>query len=156
MSRCSAAKIAVACAAVLLLGACSSATQGMKEPGDAALSIVGGPCGGMPLDDRSAPSSDRTVSFGGAGTSGPFSYAPMCMRVAKGQTVTFSGDFSVHPLQPGLAPGLRGTATANSPIRATTSGQQPASVTFASPGTFPYFCAQHYAGGMVGAVEVTE
>src|SRR5687768_6914880 len=46
---------------------------------------------------------DRTIRFGGdIGNA----YTPRCMMVGLGQDVTFSGDFSVHPLTPGAAPSI--------------------------------------------------
>ena len=30
------------------------------------------------------------------------------------------------------------------------------SITFTSAGHYPYYCAQHYAAGMVGAIEVRD
>ncbi len=152
MSRCEGAGPA-ALLLSLALAACSSTSSSMKEPADAT-SAPPGPCEGMAFDDRSAAGADRTVSFGGAGGSDAFSYAPMCMQVAAGQKVTFSGDFSVHPLAAGLAPGQTGTATSGNPIPDTSSGTSPVTATFAASGTFPYFCRHHYAAGMIGEVVV--
>src|SRR4051812_45075648 len=45
--------------------------------------------------NRSAPNASRAITFAGT------AYATPCMRVLVGQTVTWSGDFSFHPLRAG-------------------------------------------------------
>ena len=77
-----------------------------------------------------------TVNFGLL--SGGFAYAPKCLKVSAGTTVTFSGDFGSHPLEPSA---LRGTLTGN-PITSTSAGTT-ASFTFPAPGFYAYFCQFH-------------
>jgi plastocyanin len=101
--------------------------------------------------DRTAAAADRTVSFGTGANA--FSYGPKCLTVAAGQTVTFMGDLAVHPLAPGTSPSAVDAGTTGNPIPRTSTGAM-VRVTFASAGTFPYFCEFHYAGGMVGVVRV--
>jgi plastocyanin len=89
-----------------------------------------------------------TITFGPTAA-----YSPKCLKVAPGTAVTFSGDFTVHPLEPSA---LRGTVTGN-PITATTTGASKA-FTFSSQGFWAYFCSIHGASdsgaGMVGVVWV--
>ncbi len=101
--------------------------------------------------DRSAAGADRTVSFGTGAAA--FAYAPRCITVAAGQAVTFRGDFAVHPLSPGTSPSARDAGVGANPITRRDTGNE-AQVTFASAGTYPYFCEYHYAGGMAGVVRV--
>ena len=101
--------------------------------------------------DRTATGADRTVAFGAG--SMPFAYAPKCITVAAGQTVTFMGDFNVHPLAPGTSPAAPDAGTAGNPIPRAGSGTM-TQVTFPTAGTYPYYCVFHYGGGMVGAVRV--
>ncbi|MGV3621333.1 MAG: hypothetical protein ACO1OB_10980, partial [Archangium sp.] len=51
--------------------------------------------------DRSAAGAERRVSFGSANDSPALGYAPKCITVARGQSVTFTGNFNTHPLAPG-------------------------------------------------------
>lgn len=94
-----------------------------------------------------------TVSFGGQDGSPLFGYSPPCLHVAPGATVTFSGDFSVHPLASGTSPTDRAAGSPNNPIPETVSGSS-LTVTFPAAGTYPYFCEMHYAAGMAGVVRV--
>ena len=90
-----------------------------------------------------------TVRFGGALGS---VYAPRCVTVRVGETVTWEGDLGGHP----LSPSTRGTAA--SPIARVASGTS-AVVTFPRAGFYPYFCEFHGtdAGlGMAGVVQVIE
>jgi len=108
-------------------------------------------CSDSNFVDRTAATADRTVAFGTGAAA--FAYTPKCITVAAGQTVTFMGDLAVHPLAPGTSPAAMDAGTAGNPIARTNTGTM-ARVTFASAGTYPYFCEFHYAGGMVGAVRV--
>lgn len=101
--------------------------------------------------DRTATGADRTVTFGTGAA--PFAYTPKCITVAAGQSVTFMGDFSVHPIAPGASPSAPDAGTAGNPIQRTAMGAM-TQVTFPTAGTYPYYCVFHYGGGMVGAVRV--
>jgi plastocyanin len=104
--------------------------------------------------DRSAAGADRTVSFGGGSDpDNEFSYAPACLVVAAGQSVTFVGNFSIHPLRAGDGPDEPMAGTPGNPIPATTAGTS-VTVPFPSAGTYPYYCNMHYASGMAGVVHV--
>ncbi len=85
-------------------------------------------------------------------------YSPKCLSIAAGQRVTFFGDttqgsdFTVHPLRPGGADGTDPGAAGN-PIAAQVGGST-YTVVFPGPGTYGYFCQEHQAMGMYGAVQV--
>ena len=73
--------------------------------------------------------------------------------IAPGETVSFLGNFSVHPMSPGTSPNSTDAGSTNSPIAATDTGTS-LSVTFLVAGVYPYFCQMHYAAGMAGVVLV--
>ena len=76
-----------------------------------------------------------TIEFG---VNGAQVYEPSCLKVAKGATVTFSGEFGLHPL---VRSTMRGT-TAGNPIISTPTGAS-ASFTFPDSGFYAYFCNFH-------------
>ena len=81
-----------------------------------------------------------TVDFGLI--NGGLQLPPKCLKVAAGTTVTFSGDFSSHPLEPSAQ---RGTLTGN-PITSTsavTDGGTTKTFAFPTPGFYAYFCQVH-------------
>lgn len=78
--------------------------------------------------------STHSVSFG-RGT-----YNPACVVIVAGESVTIPGS-ATHPRAPSLA-GTRGN-----PI---TAGITDATITFPSPGFFPYYCTVHGADGRAG------
>jgi plastocyanin len=82
-----------------------------------------------------------------------FTYSPRCLRISVGTSVAFTGDFSSHPLRPGLAPGQSGTASPNTPIQATGSGTSKTFI-FNAAGDYPFYCENHHAQGMMGVVRV--
>jgi plastocyanin len=99
-------------------------------------------------------SNTTTVSFTGATTA---AYTPNCLKVSAGASVTFTGDFSTHPLEPSAR---RGTLAGN-PIMTTGAlpdGGTSRSFTFLSPGFFAYYCDVHgpsdSGAGMVGVIWV--
>jgi plastocyanin len=102
-----------------------------------------------PCDNSSSyMTGSTTINFGG--TLGNI-YSPACLLVAKGATVTFTGSFTVHPLQAST----RGTT--GNPIPSTSSGTA-ATATFAAAGFFPFYCTVHGSDsgtGMAGVVQVT-
>lgn len=130
---------------VLALAGCGSAAPG-PAPGP-----VLHECDDAAYLDKSEVSADRRIGFGTALGSGPVNYAPKCMTIAKGQSVTFVGDFSTHPLVPGEYAGDGGTA--GSPITEQRSGATDYAVAFPAAGYFPYYCDLH-APTMVGVVHV--
>lgn len=101
--------------------------------------------------DRSAPTAERTIEFGGATT--PFSYSVPCMIIAAGQTVRFQGSFIGHPLEHGVSPADMNAGSPNTPIPRLSEGMM-TDVTFPTAGTYPYFCQMHYLAGMTGVIHV--
>jgi plastocyanin len=88
-----------------------------------------------------------TISFG---TQLGNNYSPRCLVIHAGQTVTFAGDFSSHPLHPST----RGTP--GNPVQQVGGGSSTA-VTFTTVGFFPFYCTQHgddLGNGMAGVVQV--
>jgi plastocyanin len=106
----------------------------------------GGPTGPDPSFMAVAPCSmessytttGTTITFPAAATD--FNYSPKCLKVTAGSTVTFSGDFSAHPLDPSET---RGNTTSN-PIMLTTTGTS-APFTFPAAGFYAYYCQFHGA-----------
>lgn len=97
------------------------------------------------LQDRTAEDAARTITFGDALGN---NYAPKCLRIKAGQTVTFEGDFVVHPLAQACGPA--------DVVPNVTSGTSQA-VTFETAGNFGYFCTKHgnpAGGGMAGRIVV--
>ncbi len=116
-------------------------------------SVLPGINGCTTFTNATATSASRTINFGGSFGN---AYDQKCLAVAPGQSVTWSGSFSAHPLQPGLAPSQQGGADAgspNNPIQGTNSGGS-VTFTFATPGAYPYYCSLHQAQGMFGTVNV--
>jgi plastocyanin len=123
----------------------SGGTSGGGSGGTAAGGTGGGTPGFMsvlPCASESSYMTGATVNFGLIGTPPSLTYDPKCLKVPAGSTVTFSGDFGSHPLEPSLRRG----AQSGNPI--TSTGVQPdggmsKSFTFSTPGFFAYFCAFH-------------
>jgi plastocyanin len=75
-----------------------------------------------------------------------YSYTPKCAQIRVGQSVTFSGTFSFHPLFQTCGPALS--------IAHTSSGST-ATFSFADTGLYGYWCENHHATqNMVGALNV--
>ena len=89
--------------------------------------------------DRRAPVADRALDWILSIASEP----ERCMTITVGQSVVWTGNFSVHPLDP------QGGDTPN-PITGT--GPDEVSVLFTAPGTFGYVCGVHPS--MKGAIRV--
>jgi plastocyanin len=135
------ARIFGALIAAAVLAACGSSTT--TNGGNPPAGING--C--TTFTDATAAGASRTVTF-----TYP-SYSPPCLAVAAGQSVTFSGDFTAHPLEAGVAPGAGGTGSADNPIPSTSTGSS-LTVAFPTAGTYPYFCVRHASLGMYGAIRV--
>jgi plastocyanin len=103
------------------------------------------------FSDHSAATDAREVDFGG--TLG-LVYSPACMEIAAGQTVTFSGDFSTHPLAPGTGPTASGAGSPNNPIATPAPTAATAPFTFPTAGTYPFYCKVHVGSGMAGVIKV--
>ncbi len=85
--------------------------------------------------DRTADTASREITWGF-----PVSTTPeACMKIKAGQTVTWKGDLSIHPIGP------KG-GDANNPIKSAATN------TFPAAGTFGYVCTNHAT--MLGVVLV--
>ncbi|HMF43255.1 MAG TPA: plastocyanin/azurin family copper-binding protein [Polyangia bacterium] len=129
---------------------CSGAGGSLGTPGTGGGGGTGGSGGsgggafmGVPpcLTEGSYTTTGTTIQFG---VNGALAYQPACLKVAAGTTVTFSGDFVTHPLQPSAR---RGTLTGN-PITASNGlplpdGGMSKDFTFPTPGFYAYYCAEH-------------
>jgi plastocyanin len=109
----------------------------------------------MPCRYESDYMTGTTVDFGVINAVA--TYAPKCLKVPAGTSVTFSGDFTAHPLEPST---MRGTLTGNpiASISALPDGGTSTSFLFSSPGFYAYFCDLHgpsdTGAGMAGIVWV--
>jgi len=101
------------------------------------------------LAEDQSGKTDVTITF----TAG-FAYTPPCVKVGKGTTVTFSGDFTTHPLVGGEYASGIATPDPLSPITQTDMGMS-ASFTFPEAGTFPFYCNFHASLDMFGVIYVT-
>ena len=91
------------------------------------------------------------IAFGGdLGTV----YDPRCVKVAAGGTVTWTGDFSIHPIVGGAIENGQKAPDPSSPIEVPAAGAMELQVTFAQAGTYPFYCDPHGTFGMNGAVLV--
>ena len=124
-------------AALALAPACGD--DGSSTPAvDAAPGIDANPddingCTRATANDLTAAGATRTIATVG------LSYAPRCVRIKAGQSVTWSSDFQVHPLQGGtVADGPQ----AASPIGLTSSGTTKV-IAFPTAGVYGYYCVVH-------------
>ncbi|MDB4990831.1 MAG: hypothetical protein JWN04_6009 [Myxococcaceae bacterium] len=135
--------------------ATGDAATGDAATGDAATGDAGIPtyndCTPDKYVDRSAPGADRTITFGNN-----FKYAPPCITIAAGQSVTWKGDFGAHPLSPGVGGSMTTVGSPNSPIKETKATAADTTFMFPTAGAYPYVCEYHYAAPhfMVGSVQV--
>jgi plastocyanin len=135
-------------------GASSSTGMGGASQSSAMSSsstgMMGGPVNGC---TEAMAQSATTVNFF------PNSYAPNCLKVKVGDTVTFmpqGTSFDAHPMFGGTVDDMgMGNQDPMSPIKATVSGSAPVQFMFPTAGAFGFYCNLHSAVGMKGAVFVT-
>ena len=137
----------VACAAFSLLGCSTSSSSpsgGTDSGGGGSTDSVNGcTAADFAANDLSAQSKTRQITFPTGAT--PAQYQPACITIAVGQSVTFTGSFTNHPLvQAGGDPSVF--------IQSTSSGT---TATFGFPvgGTYGFQCSNH-PSVMKGAVFV--
>lgn len=125
----------------------SSTSSTSSGTGGAGPNLVNG-CDPAALVDRTKDAAVE-ITFGEAVG---FKYSPPCIKVKTGTMVTFKGSTLVHPLAGGEV--VNGTATVDkqSPIKSTSVAAASVSFTLSPPGSYPYFCTDHYAGGMQGLI----
>jgi plastocyanin len=118
------------------LAACGGSSSGPGMTGPCS-SVVNGCAAADYADHTGGP---FTITF----TS--YAYTPRCTKVSAGQPITFSGDFGFHPLSETCGPvdAIQHTA-----------GGTSQTVTFATAGTYGFWCDAHHAfDDMAGAIEV--
>ena len=156
MKGCFAVVLAIACVLVACRGSLTSpdggttsgaggATGGRDDTtGGAGSTGVAGDGGGTPFTAVVPCSMEASYATGSSiafGDSYPgFNYAPKCLKVAAGATVTFNGDFAAHPLSPSTNRGM----TSGNPITLTNTGTT-TSFTFPTGGFYAYTCLFHGA-----------
>jgi hypothetical protein len=69
----------------------------------------------------------------------PLGQLDKCIRVRTNTLVRWNGDFNFHPLEGGISP----TSDAGSIITQASPSGGTTNITFASTGTFPFFCGIH-------------
>jgi plastocyanin len=89
-----------------------------------------------PCSTEASYSTGTTVAFPAAPTD--FNYNPKCLKTTVGSTVTFNGDFVMHPLGASAVRGI----TSGSPITDTNNGSTKA-FTFPTAGFYAYWCMFH-------------
>lgn len=125
-----------------------------SAPPDAAADAPSGPpirCDQADFDKTAGPGGGDFTAFPGADitfprTAAPAQYTNRCVKVKVGSDITFSGDFSLHPLEPagGDTP---------SPIVRKSAGTDDLTFKVPTAGTFGYQCELH-PGSMNGAIQV--
>jgi plastocyanin len=134
-------------------GAAGAGTAGSGNAGGSGGASGGGTmvngCDSITALDKTA-SATTTVTF-----SDLLVYDPACIRIKAGSSVTWSGNFTLHPLEGGTVSGAAKSPDPASPIKLTTVADA-GSVTFGFPaaGNFGYYCTVHWGIGMKGAVFV--
>jgi plastocyanin len=83
-----------------------------------------------------------------------FAYTDKCIKVKAGTVVTFSGNFSGHPLLGGTVVGGTATPAGSGPFVPVTNSGTSKDFTLSTPGVYPYYCVPHATIGMNGAVFV--
>ena len=82
-------------------------------------------------------------------------YAPPCVKIRPGRTVRWLGDFSFHPLRPGLVVGNTTQSQPGNPIPALDAGTTSGQISFPDAGAWGFYCNFHWqTNAMYGAVIV--
>ncbi|MDP9150652.1 MAG: hypothetical protein M3O36_12030 [Myxococcota bacterium] len=101
------------------------------------------------FSDLTGDAADRTIAFGN------FQYAPKCAQVRSGQSVTFAGDFVVHPLVQACGP--EDILERRLPITASPGVDASFAFTLRAVGVYGYYCLDHgnpRGDLMSGAIQV--
>lgn len=138
---CAAACVGSPCASD---GACAS---GMCYEGACVAQVNG--CTVATAQDSTGQSA-VTVTF----ANGNLSYAPKCLKVKVGTSITLMGNFGSHPTIGGVV--VNGTLmpASSGPFVPVTSAGSSKTFTMSQAGTFPYYCQPHATLGMIAAVFV--
>lgn len=138
-------RVALLPLAALLLAGCS-------EPADTAAETTEAPvngCTSQTSEDHRADPAHVVVKFDA--TQG---YTPRCVRILRGATVEFQGDFAASPLVGGTVEGGVGKAEPASPIGSTDDPAAKVKVVVFAAGSYGFFSPPHVDAGMFGGVLV--
>lgn len=137
-----------------LLSACSAAST----PSSSSSANPATPAGTVPAlalngcssyVDKTAADADRSLSWEFAIASNP----NHCMKIKAGQTVTFKGSFTSHPLIAAGGDAANPFSSAQGLVqKAGVAGEENTPVVFSAAGTFGYKCSLH--ASMTGAIVV--
>ena len=106
---------------------------------------------GCDINTATDMGSAATITF----ANGNFTYAPKCIRVTANAVVTFSGNFTSHPLQGGQVVAGAAVPQTTGPFGTRTNTGTTMPFTMATAGTFPYYCEPHAVSrAMTGAIFV--
>ncbi len=122
----------------------STVTPDAADANTGPLPVNGCAVADLAASDHTAPSDTRAITFPADGQ-GAAQYSTPCMTVRVGQSVTWTGGFTTHPLEPA-------NGDANNPI-VLTKGVATKSFAFPAAGTFGFEC-QNHPGLMRGAIRV--
>ena len=137
-----------------LIGCGDDGGDGATDGDQSSSSGGGGGGGSTPDNDCSADGymAANAIVFGG--TDPGLAYEPRCVSVSVGDTVTWTGDFGIHPIVGGYIDGMDKVPDTSSPIGGAAAGSMELMVTFTEAGVFPFYCNPHGPFGMNGAVKV--
>lgn len=99
--------------------------------------------------DLTGDAADRTILFGN------FQYTPKCAQLKSGQSITFAGDFVVHPLVQACGP--EDVLERRLPLTAAAGVDASYSFTLRAAGIYGYYCLDHgnsKGDVMSGAIQV--
>lgn len=138
-----------------LASACSTSSSPSPSYGDAsAPANTAVPEAAAPAE---AAATAKTVDVT-VGMSGGLRFSPSAVNVHPGDTVRWTWAASGHSVTSGTAGTANGTFCSTSDASCSSGALSPSGTvythTFASAGTFPYFCAAHFSMGMTGTITV--
>lgn len=82
-------------------------------------------------------------------------YTPPCVKIRPTRTVRWLGDFTFHPLRPGLIVGGATQSQPGNPIPALDAGTTSGQISFPQAGSWGFYCNFHWlSSAMYGAVIV--
>ena len=85
----------------------------------------------------------------------PCRYTPPCVKIKPGRTVRWLGEFTFHPLRPGLVVGAGTQPQPGNPIPVLDAGMNSGLISFPQPGAWGFYCNFHFmTDAMKGAVFV--
>jgi plastocyanin len=127
----------------LALGGCGSSSTN-TNPNDAGTDAV---CTDM--TGSASPTVGISTTGGGPYGGVSYSFSPMCIQINRGQSVTFTGNYSLHTIERTT----QTVATATNPLPSTPySGTSPVTFgPFPDSGDFNFYCSIH---GFTGTVRV--